>query len=197
MTETDSSLEQRHARFQTPEALIFDLIKDQTGCAPVKRTKIVRGYDNEVYDVATREGSAFIVKIKQYGEMSFEQEQWAMDRCGEVGVPVPRTYAIGSVQIAEKEREYLIQEKASGRPLAESIYTLSRSQITHVFHQAGELLRRGAPPVRTPGLWCSRAAPAATRGHYPPGTRNRRLGAPRPGRPVTHGDAGYRWLVHG
>src|SRR5712692_4546643 len=117
MSETDDALSQRHAGFHTPEKTIFDLIKNHTGSIPVKRTKIVRGYDSEVYDVATREGVSFIVRIQQYGEVSYDQEQWAMEQCRNIGVPVPRIFALGRVAIAEKEREYMIQEKAGGQPL--------------------------------------------------------------------------------
>src|SRR5947209_7467366 len=106
MTETDNVIAQRHAGFHTPEATIFALIKEHTRCTPMERTKIVRGYDSEVYDVATKEGHSFIVKVKHYGRISYEQEQWALEMCRNVGVPVPRTYAIGRVQLAEKEREY-------------------------------------------------------------------------------------------
>jgi hypothetical protein len=90
MTDTNNSIAQRHAGFHTSEETIFDLIKEHIGCTPLKRTKIVRGYDSEVYDVATKEGDSFIVKIKHYGEISYGQEQWAIDMCRNVGVPVPR-----------------------------------------------------------------------------------------------------------
>ncbi len=66
MAETDNSIAQRHAGFHAPEETIFDLIKEHTSYTAVKRTKIVKGYDSEVYDVATREGASFIVKIKHY-----------------------------------------------------------------------------------------------------------------------------------
>jgi len=142
MTETDTSLARRHAGFHTPEATTFALVKEHTGCTPVKRTKVVRGYDSEVYDVATKEEYSFIVKVKHYGRISYDQEQWALEMCRNVGVPVPRTYAIGRVQIEEKEREYTVQEKARGQSLADRIAAGSLTQINQALHSAGELLRQ-------------------------------------------------------
>src|SRR5216683_3090470 len=111
MAETDNSIRQRHAGFYTSEQTIFDLITEHTGCTPLQRTKIVRGYDNEVYDVATKEGPSFIVKIRHNGEITYQQEAWAGEMCRTAGVPIPRTYAIGSKKIMEQEREYTVQEK--------------------------------------------------------------------------------------
>ena len=142
MAETDNSIAQRHAGFHAPEETIFDLIKEHTSYTAVKRTKIVKGYDSEVYDIATREGASFIVKIKHYGELSYEQEAWAIEMCRNGGIPVPRIYALGKVQIEEKEREYMVQEKARGQPLVDRIERVSFSQINQILHRAGELLRQ-------------------------------------------------------
>jgi len=107
MTETHS-LAQRHASYQTPEAIIFALVKEHTGCTGRRCSKIVKGYDSEVYDVATQEGMAFIVKIRHAGEVTYEQERWAMEQCRALEVPVARIPAIGRREITGTWRDYMI-----------------------------------------------------------------------------------------
>jgi hypothetical protein len=51
---------QRHAAYQTPQPLIFDLIQQATGDEPTYQEKLVRGYDNEVYAIQTRQGHDYI-----------------------------------------------------------------------------------------------------------------------------------------
>lgn len=142
MTETGDSKAQRHAGFHTPEATIFALVKEHTGYTPVKGTKIVRGYDSEVYDVATKEGDSFIVKIKHFGQVSYTEEQWALETYRNAGVPVPRTYALGKVLVGEKEREYIVEEKVRGQALADRVATGSQAQINQALRGAGKLLRQ-------------------------------------------------------
>ena len=63
-----------HAGFTTPEMVVFGLVARATGLRPVAREQLTRGYDNEVYRVATRQGPRFIVRIKRRGGVPFQSE---------------------------------------------------------------------------------------------------------------------------
>ena len=53
----DNFTQQRHAQFQTPESIVFDLVKRATENTACHGTKIVQGWDNEVYNVRTDDGA--------------------------------------------------------------------------------------------------------------------------------------------
>lgn len=80
---------QRHAAYQTPQPLIFDLIRQVTGNEPIRLEKLVRGYDNEVYAIQTCQGSDYIVRLRQQAGAGYAEEQWAIQHCCAVGVPAP------------------------------------------------------------------------------------------------------------
>lgn len=67
-------LEKRHKKFQTPEKIIFDLVKKATGLTPTEKKKFVRGYANECYAVKTKGKKEFIVRINQFGGQNLSRK---------------------------------------------------------------------------------------------------------------------------
>ena len=78
----------RQEKLQTPEPTVFRLVRRATRYEPVTSKRLASGYENEVYVVRTREASAFVVRIRRWGEVDFHQEAWAINRCREADVPV-------------------------------------------------------------------------------------------------------------
>lgn len=153
-------IHQRHAAYQTPPALLFALIRQTTGDEPSHSEKLVRGYDNEVYAVQTQQGHDYIVRIQQQVGAGYAEEQWAIERCRAVGVPVPVIEYVGSLALADQAKPVMVQRRVSGRPLADIYSTLSRAERIHIFSQVGAILSQihsiqvgGFYKLRPDGRW--------------------------------------------
>lgn len=133
-------IHQRHAAYQTPPSLIFDLIQKATGDEPTNLEKLVHGYDNEVYAVGTRQGRDYMVRIQQHGDTGFAEEQWAIEHCRAVGVPAPEIVYVGALTIGDQRKQVMVQRRVPGRPLAEVYATLKPADLAHVFRQVGAML---------------------------------------------------------
>lgn len=153
-------INQRHAAYQTPQACIFDLIQQTTGDEPVSHEKLVHGYDNEVYAVQTRQGHAYIVRIQQQGGAGYAEEQWAIERCRAVGVPVPVICYVGTLTNADQTKPIMVQRRVPGRPLADVYAMLTPAERAHIFTQVGIVLSQmhsihvgGFYKLRPDGCW--------------------------------------------
>lgn len=135
-------LDQRHEAFKTPEEIIFTIIKNDTGYTPLRKTKIVKGYDSEVYSIDTKENHTLIFKIKHFGTVSFQQETWAINECKMNSIPVPTILSIGKLNLGKEEAEYTIQDKVDGIPFADIHHNLTSQQIQTVLFNAGKILRK-------------------------------------------------------
>lgn len=133
---------QRHAAYQTPQSLIFDLIRQVTGDESVSQEKLVRGYDNEVYAVQTRQGHDYIVRLRQHDGAGYVEEQWAIERSRAAGVPVPEICYVGQLTVGDQHKPVMVQRRVPGRPLSEVYATLSAEERAHVFRQVGALLSK-------------------------------------------------------
>lgn len=151
---------QRHAAYQTPQSLIFDLICQVTDDEPISLEKLVRGYDNEVYAVQTRQGHDYIVRLRQHGGAGYAEEQWAIQRSRAVGVPAPEICYVGLLPVGDQRKPVMVQRRVPGRPLAEIYATLSQEERTHIFRQIGALLSKlhsipvgGFYKLTSDGVW--------------------------------------------
>lgn len=135
-------LQKRHQSFNTPEEIIFKLIKTDTGYTPLSKTKLIKGYDSEVYSIDTKENHALIFKVKHFGNVSFKQEEWAIKECDKNGVPVPTILSIGKIQLGKEVKEYTIQNKIKGHSLADLRHSLTGQQIQKVLFNSGKILRK-------------------------------------------------------
>ncbi|OGH11207.1 hypothetical protein A3F59_06375 [Candidatus Roizmanbacteria bacterium RIFCSPHIGHO2_12_FULL_38_13] len=142
MSNSDNSLSSRHDTFNTPEDIIFNLVQKATNLSPISRKKIVKGYDNEVYEIETKEGNTSIIRIKHFGESSMKQEEWVINQYKNAGVPVPEVYKVGTFQVNDKEYEYMIQKKVVGQPLGEIKKQLTPEQLDEIYESAGKALRK-------------------------------------------------------
>lgn len=151
---------QRHAAYQMPPALLFDLIRQTTGDEPSHSEKLVRGYDNEVYAVQTQQGHDYIVRIQQQGGAGYAEEQWAIERCRAVGVPVPVIEYVGLLALEGQAKPVMVQRRVPGRPLSDIYTTLNQAERVHVFSQVGAILSQihsiqvdGFYKLRPDGHW--------------------------------------------
>jgi aminoglycoside phosphotransferase (APT) family kinase protein len=131
-----------HAGFTTPESAVFDFVIRATGLRPVTREQLARGYDNEVYRVATRQGPRCIVRIKRRGGVAFQHEAWALAQCRALDVPAPELLALDWIAIDGQRHEAMVQRELPGVSFSDLRATLSDAEQARVLEQAGAALRR-------------------------------------------------------
>ena len=142
MNNQQSFLKQRHSKFSTPQEEIFNLVIKATGEKPIKRTKVVKGYDNEVYFVDTKKGNTYVVKIRWFGSVTYKEEAWVLKQCKKANVPVPKILLLDEVELKDGKHETMVQEKIKGSPLAQIKKSLTNSQLEKVLIKAGKVLSR-------------------------------------------------------
>ncbi len=145
-------LEARYARFSTPEALVFRMVRTATGTRPVASARILKGNDNEVYVVTTAQRQEFVTRIHRAGESGLQDEAWALAAVRAVGVPVPDVLLVDRLVDKEQSLEYMVQTKVPGRSLAELQRALTPQEWEHVLLQMGGMLAR-VHTVRTGGFY--------------------------------------------
>ena len=135
-------LEERHKKFQTPEKIIFDLVKKATGLTPTEKKKFVRGYANECYEVKTKGKKEFIVRINQFGGAEFEQEAWVIKQCKSKDVPVADVLLLDKIKLNDKTFGAMVQTKINGEPLEKIKQKLTQEELGKILFQAGEILSK-------------------------------------------------------
>ncbi len=139
---TTDSLEALHAAFNTPESVVYDLVKKATGQEAIQRTKIQAGYDSEVYFVNTQDGKRYIVKIKREGRIAYSQEAWAMEQARTHDVPVADVLLLDSMDIDSQLTDVMVQSVVNGVPLQSRRGDISQDQFEGVLREAGRILRK-------------------------------------------------------
>lgn len=158
-------LDTLHARFQTPRAVIVDLVQRITGVDVVELRRVVRGYENEVYRVDLAPSRTVYVRIRSEGG-SFEQEIWAMAQARNHGVPVPDVLGAETITVDSTEHGSMVIAPAPGAQLQEVLPRLTgvdrRTAMFDLGRTASPRLanwptihdaRSGRFRRRTRGLW--------------------------------------------
>ena len=155
MTTTDkfyqAYLNSRHAKFNTPETLVFEMTRRAINQTPVSRAKIVKGNDKEVYFVATAEGQEVVAIVNQTDE-SFAGEAWCLTQLRKAGVPVPEVLLFDCLEHEGKAIEFMVQSKISGQPLESHWQSLTAEQRQNSLRQMGEVLAQ-IHAVRADGFY--------------------------------------------
>lgn len=137
-------IQDRHSSYApiTEEQLQRLITQNTTFGKITQYEKIVRGYDNEVYDVQTQGGANLIVRISRYGDSSFVSEAWAMDQCRQHDVPVPEVYFVGDITVADQQLQGMIMQKSQGVGLSTLLDDLDEAQPQTALYNAGQVLRK-------------------------------------------------------
>ncbi|MEZ4865523.1 MAG: aminoglycoside phosphotransferase family protein [Caldilineaceae bacterium] len=140
--------------------VIAELLQQTTSNEAIQFEKIVRGYDNEVYAVTTRQGFDYIVRIQQYGSTGFAEEDWALAQCRAAGAPVPDVCHVGTLTVDGQSKLVMVQRRIPGRPLADIQQRLSQAELAHIYAQVGAALSQihsvkvgGFYKLNSGGVW--------------------------------------------
>ena len=134
-------LEQKHAKFNTPDLVIDAVVDAAVGEKPINKEKVILGEVNEVYDVVVEKNKHLIVRISRSSNPRFASEKWALDEVKKVGVPAPKILLVTSQSIKERNLTFCVEEKLSGNPIR-SIPWQEKDRIKALVVQAGAMLAK-------------------------------------------------------
>jgi len=142
MTQETAYLEQRHAQWAVSKNVLSGLVRRSTGQDACAFDRVVAGHNNEVYFVQTNQADTYVVRITRSGESGAAEEQWCLQRCAEVGVPVPHVMAVESVDAEGEQMEAMVLTKLDGSPLSEMRDTLAPPRQASAWEQMGSVLSK-------------------------------------------------------
>ena len=154
VSETNIFQQEKHSRMNTPEETIRGVVLKATNYSVVEITRVINGETNEVYDVLTESGQSVFVRIYHREESKFEKERWALDRCGEAGVPVPSVFLVEDEEVDSKILHFCVESKIPGIGMDQVSNILSPEnalKLSDLLKQVGRALS-GIHSVKTNGF---------------------------------------------
>ncbi len=136
----DRHLASFHERWNTPEHIVLDAIREVTRAPVVSRRRIVHGAANEVYDFAFENAPSLIVRIARDAEKNMEPERWAIAQCEAHGVEAPHIHRIRHLTLDGAALHICVMTKIEGERLCDA--ALSSEQTRRVMNQLGAWLSR-------------------------------------------------------
>ncbi|MDP3996416.1 MAG: aminoglycoside phosphotransferase family protein [bacterium] len=109
--------QKRHEKWNTPEEEIEWALKEAGGSGILKKDRIIEGETNEVHMVTDSKQREFVVRIshrENHKFERFEREKWALEKCAEKGVPVPKPLFVGKREVEGKLLQFLVESKLTG-----------------------------------------------------------------------------------
>jgi aminoglycoside phosphotransferase (APT) family kinase protein len=113
----DNLRTERHRAMTSPDEVIDDAVWQACGSRLCTKDRITEGFSNEVYAATTEDGRRVVVRIHWHGSPHFEAEQWALNRCAEIGLPAPRFLRLQSDPSTTTPHDICVETYLSGRSL--------------------------------------------------------------------------------
>ena len=132
----------KHSKFNTPLEILEKVVLKATNHKIVRTNKLLKGEANEVYDITLDNDTNVIVRISREKLNPFYKEEWAMNKCRDLGVPVAKVIHIDEAG-NENEKLYLcVLSKIDGIPLNELDYANipGDSKMHSLMNQMGHYL---------------------------------------------------------
>lgn len=144
-TEYEKYMEEAHNRISLPDEILAKAVEDAVGSPIVKRSKILKGEANQVFDVTVKNGHKVIVRVSKSDSRQFLQEKWAIEECEKVGVPIPEILLIKHLKTSEGYYSVCIQKKIDGDTLERGgidMDAMAEIDLRNLIMQAGEILSK-------------------------------------------------------
>lgn len=138
-------LEQLQSKKHTADDLINSVAKEATGKEMIDQRRIIAGEANEVYEITLTDDSQVFMRISHGKEPNFEQEKWAIDQVGKIGVPVPEILLIKHSKTEDKIISFCVQKKVEGEVLDRGNVDFgkyNKSLQRRIINQAGGILSK-------------------------------------------------------
>ncbi len=144
-TEYERYLQEAHNRVALPVEILEEVVGEATGSVTEVKEKILKGEANQVFDITTKDRQQIIARVAKSEEPQFLQEQWAIEQCRRVGVPVPEIMLIRHFTLDSGLYSVCIQKKLEGDTLERGdidMNSLGESELKGLMFQAGEVLSK-------------------------------------------------------
>ncbi|TSC90118.1 MAG: Uncharacterized protein G01um10145_222 [Microgenomates group bacterium Gr01-1014_5] len=132
-------LEKRHSKHQVSEGLLSKIVEKATGQKTKTRERLIKGENSEVYDIKTDDSQEIVIRICRNEWSDYEAETWAIGKCKELGLPVPRVLFVGEITDGTETVRVSVLEKLPGVSLGE-IKSGDKKTLKNIVLQAGEML---------------------------------------------------------
>ncbi len=142
--EYDEYLSRKHAEMVTPPEMIDSFVQKATGEKVKDQKHLMKGEANEVYNVTTTSGEEVIVRVSHEEFEAFGKEEWAIEHCQQVGVPVPKVLLVENDNTNDKFRSFCILEKLKGNPLMQIVKdgSITQQDRDAVIRETGRILSK-------------------------------------------------------
>ena len=127
-----------HSSVAAPRDQLVALIERVMNTDVTSLERVTQGYVNEVYRADFATAPAVFVRIKRRGGAAFSSEAWALNECHRAGVPVPKVYAVTTLEA--EPLEVMILASVPGRPLGDVWAELDEPSQAQVMRSVGEAL---------------------------------------------------------
>lgn len=134
-----SFLQQRQAQFITPDEIIQQAVFKATGKSIKEKTRIIEGENNEVYDIKLTDDIHVIVRINHNSASALKREEWAINECRKIGVPVPTILLSELIQSGKQHFAFSIQSKIPGVLLKTILKEVAEEEKKALIQKAGTI----------------------------------------------------------
>ena len=102
----------KHEQYlNAPIEVLEEAINRATGDNVISRDRIIKGEVNEVHDVNTSAGPVILrVHPLENDSARFKSERWAIEKCAQAGVPVPKVLYVGVIENMDESFEVTVEE---------------------------------------------------------------------------------------
>lgn len=135
-------VEKRHLEMKTSDVLIEEMVRKASGSPLSEKRRLLLGEASEVYAGQTEDGQELIIRIAHRDNSAFDSELWALERCRELGVPVPESLLVEHAEDGGEPRTFSIQRKIPGRPMDHLMTEVLIEEIHALVRQSGRYLAR-------------------------------------------------------
>lgn len=136
-------LEEKHKKFQTPDAVLQDVFQKALGFPFDEKRRIVKGEVNEVYDLRMGQKDHFIMRLSRADDwLPYDGESWVLKKCRQLGLPVPEVISIKHIEADGKPLHICIETKLPGIPLNElrDEEKIDHTSLKAILIQVGSIL---------------------------------------------------------
>jgi aminoglycoside phosphotransferase (APT) family kinase protein len=130
-----------HGSFEAPAELIAAAAREVTPSPIRDRLRIVHGEANEVYRVTFESGLQVILRIDRRAEGVFAKEAWAIGRCRDLGMAVPKVLSLQTLEAGGERLEVCVLQMLPGERLSDSL-SLPQATLRSIVRGVGEQLSR-------------------------------------------------------
>jgi aminoglycoside phosphotransferase (APT) family kinase protein len=136
--EYDEHLASLHAAWTTPPAAVARLVAEVADSAALDIRRVVRGEQNEVYDVSVDGAPSLIVRISHGGAAAFEREAWVLGQCAARGMRAPRIHGLRRFSVEGIALVAMVMDKVPGDRLCDA--DLDEAEARRVLREVGAWL---------------------------------------------------------